>query len=204
VGNIAASNSHAEMSPWLSSNPHLLALGLGSIGDLKWELLLPLNACRRSPRPPLSASDALGDGNDPHAFSLVVRTDVPSSQYPDSSHIPHADKSLDDGGQPLGTKLRTVFREHKRRPHLVNNSEHLEYKARTCSGNSATLTRCADVLAGESPTDDIDMSAPWTPIEGADIVPDWELWQTSVPLSVDEPVPAVGINLNSADGAPSK
>jgi len=134
----------------------------------------------------------------------MVRTDVPSSQYPDSSHIPQADKSLDDCGQPFGTKLRTVFREHKRRPHLINNPEHLENKTRTLSGDSSTLTRSADVLARETPANDIDVSAPGVPVEGGDIVPDGESRKASIALSVDESAPAVGINFNSACGAPSK
>jgi hypothetical protein len=134
----------------------------------------------------------------------VIRTDVPSSQYPDSSHIPHADKFLDDDGQPLGTKLRTVFREHKRRPYFFNNSEHFKNKTRTCSGDSSTLTGRADVLAGESPADNIDVPPPGVPVEGPDVIPDREFWQTSVALSVEKSASAVGINLNSTDGAPSK
>jgi hypothetical protein len=62
----------------------------------------------------------------------------------------------------------------------------------------------ADVLAGESATDDIDVAAPRVSVEGLNIVPDWEGFKAPVALSGEEDASGVGINLNSADGAPSK
>jgi hypothetical protein len=59
-------------------------------------------------------------------------------------------------------------------------------------------------LAWKSAANDIDVSAPRLAVEGLHIVPDWEPRQESVPLSGKQNSAAVGIKLNSADGAPSK
>ena len=132
------------------------------------------------------------------------RTDVPSSKYPDPSHIPHADKSLDDFGQPLGATFRTVIREHKRTPHFVNNSQHLKDQARTRSGKSCTFTRCADVLARKSSRYDVNHPAPRSPVEGSDVVPDWEQGQQTVPLASEEHLSGVRLDFHGAGGAPSE
>jgi hypothetical protein len=63
---------------------------------------------------------------------------------------------------------------------------------------------CAVIGAGESAANDIDASPPRLAVEGLHIVPDWESRQESVALSGEQDSAAVGIKLNSADGAPSK
>jgi hypothetical protein len=100
-----------------------LAVGVGSFSR---------KAVQASVLPWLSSMPhlfALKVGSKPHSLSYVIRTDVPSSQYPDSSHIPQAGKAFDDGTEALGTKVRTVFREDKARPYLFNNAEHFKPKA---------------------------------------------------------------------------
>jgi hypothetical protein len=59
-------------------------------------------------------------------------------------------------------------------------------------------------LAWESSADDINFSAPRFAVEGADIIPDWELWQDSVPLPLQQDFSAVRFNLDSTDGGMSK
>ena len=62
----------------------------------------------------------------------------------------------------------------------------------------------ADIDAGESSGDDIDVSAPGSPVESGDIVPYREQPEASVPLPCDEDFSGVGINLDSDSGSPSK
>jgi hypothetical protein len=59
-------------------------------------------------------------------------------------------------------------------------------------------------LAWESPADNIDIPAPLLAVEASHVIPDWERVKDSVALSRKQDASAVGINLNSADGAPSK
>jgi len=59
-------------------------------------------------------------------------------------------------------------------------------------------------LAGESSADNIDVSAPLSAVETAHVIPDWERLKDSIALPGKQDASAVGIKLNSADGAPSK
>jgi hypothetical protein len=59
-------------------------------------------------------------------------------------------------------------------------------------------------LAGKSSADDIDRPAPSLAVEGSHVVPDWESAKASVSLSRKQDSARIGINLDSADGAPSK
>jgi hypothetical protein len=70
--------------------------------------------------------------------------------------------------------------------------------------DSGPLASARNVLAGEPATDDIDVTAPRSPVECANVVPDREAGQVSVSLPCEQNASAVGINFNSTDGAPSK
>jgi hypothetical protein len=56
-----------------------------------------------------------------------------------------------------------------------------------------------DVLAGEAATDDIGDSAPRRSVEGSDIIPDWEAWQESISLPLQESLAAVGFDFHGTD-----
>jgi hypothetical protein len=59
-------------------------------------------------------------------------------------------------------------------------------------------------LARETPAHDIDFSPPRSSVESGDIIPDWELWQDSVPLPLQQDFPAIRFNLDSTDWGMSK
>lgn len=142
---------------------------------------------------------------DPHPVSSMIETRVPSSQHTPSNVIPQPGKSFDDGAEATGTKVRTVFREHKFRFTLFNNSEHLKPQARTLSGKSFTFSvRARDVLAGEPSRNDIDESLPGLGVEAADVVPNREGWQVAVPLSGEQDFAGIPLKLDRADRSPSK
>jgi len=88
--------------------------------------------------------------------------------------------------------------------YLANDPGHLGPQSASLSVKSVTFSGNADVLAGEASGNDIDVSAPWLPVEGSHVIPDGEWPEHSVPLSGKQDAAWVGSKLNSADGAPSK
>jgi hypothetical protein len=133
---------------------------------------------------PRSISEANGVGsNNPHSFPPVIRTDVPSSQYPDASHIPQAAKSFDHSTEALGTKFLRIFRYDKARPNLFNDSQHFEKQARTFSGDSLATTGTANILAREPSGNDINLTIPRATVKRSDIIPNRESWEATIGLS---------------------
>jgi len=143
-------------------------------------------------------------GNNPDAVASVRGVDVASSQYSPLSIIPHGGKVADDDPKASGGKARGVLDNDSRRPNFANDSRHLRPQARARAMDSNSLSCAADVLAGETPGDDIDASSPWVAVEGPNIIPDGKAREAPVSLPGEENPSRVGIKLNSADGAPSK
>ena len=67
------------------------------------------------------------------------------------------------------------------------------------SVNPGAEPRAADVLAGESTADDIDVPAPRLAVEGSHVIPDWESWQHAIALPLQEHLAAVGFDFNGAN-----
>jgi hypothetical protein len=59
-------------------------------------------------------------------------------------------------------------------------------------------------LAGKSPRNNINDSTPRATVEGSHIVPDWELLEHPVPLSLHEDFAGVLLDFDRADRRPSK
>jgi hypothetical protein len=62
----------------------------------------------------------------------------------------------------------------------------------------------ADVLTGKSPCDDIDFPSPRFSLKCAHIIPDWESWQDTIPLTLQEHLSAERFNLDSTDAGMSE
>jgi len=135
---------------------------------------------------------------------FVGSSGVFRSQHSPSRIIPHRGKITEDHGKSSGNKERAVFHKNETRSNLTDDARHVRPQTGLLSGNSRSLSGCADVLARKSSADDIDCSAPLSPIKGAHVIPDWESVKTSVRLSGKQDASGVGIKLDSADGAPSK
>jgi hypothetical protein len=54
-------------------------------------------------------------------------------------------------------------------------------------------------LAREAAADDIGDSSPRRSVEGSDIIPDWEAWQESVALPLQQGLAAVWFDFHGAD-----
>jgi hypothetical protein len=131
-------------------------------------------------------------------------SDMMRSQHSPARIIPQVGKITEDHGKTSGNKQRAVFHKHETRSNLTNNSCHVRPQTGLRSGDSSSLSGCADVLAGESAADDINSTMPGFTIKGAHVIPDWESVKASVRLSCKQDVSGIGIKLNSTDGAPSK
>jgi hypothetical protein len=77
-------------------------------------------------------------------------------------------------------------------------------QAGTLAADSCSLSGGRYVLTGESPRNHINTSAPRSSVERRNVIPDWEGFKASVGLSGKQDFAGIGINFNSADGAPSK
>jgi hypothetical protein len=110
-------------------------------------------------------------------------SDMMRSQHSPARIIPQVGKITEDHGKTSGNKQRAVFHKHETRSNLTNNSCHVRPQTGLRSGDSGSLSGCADVLAGESAADDIDRFPPSLAVECSHVVPDWESVKASVSLS---------------------
>jgi hypothetical protein len=77
-------------------------------------------------------------------------------------------------------------------------------QAASLTFDSSPFSGAGNVLAWKASGHDVNEASPWSPVEGLDIVPNWESWQPSVALTGEQDAAGVGINFDSADGAPSQ
>jgi hypothetical protein len=109
-----------------------------------------------------------------------------------------------DGPESPNREICDVLHEDVAWSHFANDAGHFLPEPAFLASNPSSVSDARDVIAGEAPRDDMDASGPWVPVEGPHIVPDGEVVKHSIPLAGKEDLAGVGINLNSADGAPSK
>jgi len=88
--------------------------------------------------------------------------------------------------------------------YIANDPGHLGPQSASLSVEAVSFSGNADVLAGEPSADNVNVSAPWFPVEGSHVIPHRELWEHPVSLPGKQHAPWIGSKLNSADGAPSK
>lgn len=131
---------------------------------------------------------------DPHAAALVRRTDVLTSKHTPRRIVPQACKSLEHPIESSAEEIGGVLGPDKARPHLANDSEHLEPKPRSLAFKTTSSPRGADVLAGEAARNKVNCPAPSGPVEGAHVVPDREVVEGPVLLAGEEDSPRVPLN----------
>jgi hypothetical protein len=84
--------------------------------------------------------------------------------------------------------------------YFANDPGHLHPQPAALSVEAAPASCSRDVLAREASGDDIDVSAPRSPVEGPNVVPHGEAWEVSVALPGEEHGASEGIKFDSADG----
>jgi hypothetical protein len=151
---------------------------------------------------------ATGVGNNPSSGPAVRRSGMMSAQHSPSRIVPQLVKVGENSAKPKSNQACGVFHESVSRSNLANNSPHLAPQSALIAIQSDALAvdggTVGDLRAGKSPADDIDPLPPRFAVERGDVVPDRKSRQQSIPLSGKQHSAAVGIKLDSADGAPSK
>lgn len=147
---------------------------------------------------------AIGVGQNPDAFPLVRCSGMDCSQHTPPRIVPHRGQVPENSPQSPGNKHWGIFHEDEARSHFANDTRHFSLESGPCAVDSGAFSGCTDVLAGKAPSDDVDVSSPWLAVECGDVVPDGEGVKDAVSLSGEEDSPGIGIDFNSASGAPSK
>lgn len=142
--------------------------------------------------------------NDPQAVSLVRRTDVMSSKHAPRNIKPQVGKPCEDAIQSASAQPPAVLGKDERRPNLANNAAHLEPEAAALSGETCSAPRAGDVLARETPGNNVNCAPPGVSVERADVVPDGEWVEATVELALSQHALAVSVDLDGADGAPTE
>jgi hypothetical protein len=83
-------------------------------------------------------------------------------------------------------------------------SDDAQHVRPSIDGDATPARGARERLAWVAAADNVDLSAPWASVERDDVVPDREERENLVSLPREQHTTAEGINLNSADGAPSK
>jgi hypothetical protein len=142
--------------------------------------------------------------HDPHTVSSMRSADVVSSQHIPARIKPERGQVTEDDSEAARSEHWGVLHEHVGGSNLANDASEVAPEPTALALDAGAAPGARDVLAREPAADDVDVSAPGRAGEGADVIPDGERVELSVSLTREQDAPAVGINLDSADGAPSK
>ena len=174
-----------------------MAVGVGHIIAAICKPGLPLES--RWFGPPFVPSVARSVGKNPHPVAFVRCSGLIRSDNTPLRIEPQRGKVFQHDLQSSRSEKRGVFDETESRLDFAKDSGELGPEARSGSGDPSALPSRGNVLAGESPTDNIDTASPWSPFKGPNIVPDGEPGQESVPLPLEQDRPRVAFQLDGAD-----
>jgi len=126
---------------------------------------------------------------------------VVSSQHAPPRIEPHLGQVSENSAKPPRSEHWGVFHEDESGSYFTNHPRHLAPEPGAFAVDACALAGAADVLTGEPARNDVDSPAPRSPVEGTHVIPDGEAGEVSVSLAGEEDAAAVGIKLDSADGA---
>jgi hypothetical protein len=135
---------------------------------------------------------------------LVQPSGVATSKHSPSCIHPLFGQIAKDSSTSAYNQSWRIFHEREARSNFANDSRHLCPQPATRSFNSGSASRNADVLAGESAAHNVNESAPRLAVEGSHVIPDRELWQDAVALSLQQDAAGIRFNLNSTDAGMSE
>jgi hypothetical protein len=130
--------------------------------------------------------------------------DMDCSQHSPATIVPQRGQVPENSSEPPRSESWGVLHEDVSRSNLANDPSHLRPQSASLAVEPCTFPCDADILAGKSTGDDVDVSAPPEAVEGSHVIPDREAVEQSVTLAGEQHTATVGIKLNSADGAPAK
>jgi hypothetical protein len=185
---------HASVLPWLSGSPHLLARGIGK--RMAVSSLFP--PPRLQGPPPL----AIAVGHNPKPLATVRGTHVVCADAMPFRIVPVLGKLPENAAQPVGSSSDAwnVLHEDDAGSHLANDAPQLRPQVSRV-GASLSLAGAAPRLTGDTAEDEIHASAPGSPVEGREVVPQGRIGDPTVSHpGLQEPL-TVGVALDVADGS---
>jgi hypothetical protein len=160
-------------------------------------------------------SDLTGVAQNPDSVPLVGRTGVFSPQHTPFRIVPQRGQVAKNSSESPRSEYWGVFHEDETGSNLANDPGKLAPKSGPSSGDSCALSCCADVLAGESPTDDefpryipcsgkeastVGVIVP----EGSNIVPNGKNRKKPVKLSLQKNSSGIVFDFDGTDGSVSE
>jgi len=149
-----------------------------------------------------SRGPCVGVGQNPDSFSLVVGADGMRSQHSPFRIEPHRGQVSKDNSKSSNSEHWGVFHEYVSGLYLANDAGHFPPKAGSFAGNAGPFPGAADVLARKAARNDVNHSAPRSPVESANVIPDRERAKNSIVLALAQNPNGVGLPFNSANGSP--
>lgn len=125
----------------------------------------------------------VGSRHDPDALANVGRAGVVRAEHSPARIEPQRGQISEHDVEPATGEKGGVLHEDVPGSNLANDSGHLHPEPAALSGDASSAPGCANVLAGEAPADEVDVPAPRSPVEGADVVPDGEAGEHAVSLA---------------------
>lgn len=125
------------------------------------------------------------------------RSDCGSSYRAPASHIPERGKGTGNSLQDSVSKQPCdIFANDQRGPDFVHDPMHLPPKAGAVAVQALAIACDADVLAGESSQDEINMPTKAAAVEGGNVRPDRRRRQATLADAREEDVATIGVPLH--------
>lgn len=106
------------------------------------------------------------------------------SQHPPLCIVPQRGKIAEDNVKTFSGEERAVFDKDEGRLNLANDSGEFEPEAASGAREPRPFACAGDVLAGKAARNDVNNSAPWSAVKGADVIPNRERREIALVLSV--------------------
>jgi len=88
--------------------------------------------------------------------------------------------------------------------YLANNSPHFAPQSASLSVESFSFSGAGNVLTGKAARNHVNNPSPWFSVKGSHVIPDGKRVQASVVLTRHKNTRCVGVELDGANGSPSK
>jgi hypothetical protein len=148
------------------------------------------------------ASVAQGVSHKPDPVSLVVGSNIGSSQHSPSTAIPERGQVWNNSPESSVNERWRVLHEDEAGSNFANNSRHARPEPGASAVDSRSLACNADVLAREASRHHINTAAPRSSVKGANVIPNREGREKAVILSGDKYACGVGLKLDGTHGCP--
>jgi len=142
--------------------------------------------------------------NKPEPVALMRGANVGSSQHCPPTVIPDRGQITEHSVESSSKDCWAVLHVCESRSNLANDPRHVGPEPAALAVDAPPFAGRADVLAREAARNHVNNSAPRFAVKGANVIPNREGREKAVILSGGKYACGVGLQLDGADGAPSK